>query len=143
MATQTFRSKIGIGYWALVGWLTIQLVVRPATRVVSGEPVSPTSFVIAAVLLGGLAWLAWVTRYDVTDEAVVIHGGIVRGRVPIDSISRLRATGTLLAAPALSLDRIEILSSRGPYAVISPADKAGFVAAVRARNPKVELEGLG
>lgn len=47
-----------------------------------------------------------------------------------------------MVAPAMSLDRIEIRTDRGLWLMVSPADKPGFIAAIRAQVPDVKLEGL-
>ncbi|MEZ5288422.1 MAG: PH domain-containing protein [Vicinamibacterales bacterium] len=58
------------------------------------------------------------------------------------AIRTLRASCTLLASPALSLNRIEVLASPGPYVVISPADRAGFLRDILSRALQIRLEGL-
>jgi uncharacterized protein YcbX len=65
----------------------------------------------------------------------------VRIHVPLKSVTALRASRSLLSAPALSLDRIEV-SYGSKRVVISPRDRIAFVAAMKQRVPNVQLEGL-
>jgi hypothetical protein len=53
---------------------------------------------------------------------------------------RLTSTRSIESSPALSLDRIAIGTTRGFWLNVSPADKAGFVRAVTARAPQVQLD---
>ena len=46
-----------------------------------------------------------------------------------------------ISAPALSLDRVEIVHADGTL-LISPADKAGFVQTILERVPAIVVEGL-
>jgi hypothetical protein len=61
--------------------------------------------------------------------------------VPLATIHSLAATHNPLSSPALSMDRIEVRHAAGTL-LVSPKDKAGFVAAVRAGAPAVEVRGL-
>lgn len=52
----------------------------------------------------------------------------------------LRPTHNPLSAPAASLDRLELKFTRYRDVLISPKDKAGFMALVKAINPEVRIE---
>ena len=91
--------------------------------------------VTAAVIL----WLVLDTSYTITATHLVIRGGPVRSRVLLSSIKRVRRSHTLIAAPALSLRRLEIDYGRGDLAVVSPSDQDGFLATLHARVPAIDL----
>lgn len=82
------------------------------------------------------------TEYLIEDENLVVRGGIVNATVPLAQIRTVRASHTLLSAPAFSFDRIEITYDRFNTVIISPDDKAGFVAALERRCPRATFEGL-
>ena len=66
---------------------------------------------VAAVLLLSLllpAWLLLGTRYSLTDDALKVRAGPFRWTVPLAEISSVRPSRSILSAPALSLDRIQI-----------------------------------
>jgi hypothetical protein len=89
--------------------------------------------VIPLLATGLLLWLLIDTSYRVTETDVIVHSGPFRTAVPIASICAVRATRTVHSAPALSLDRLELVHAGGAL-VISPADKAGFIRALRERQ---------
>jgi hypothetical protein len=142
MPTQTFRSKVDWFYVAIPIAITVRVLWPVPAHLRAGGAIPWTNLLFPIGLIAFFWFLARSIRYDVTDEALVVHQLFSRGIIPLASIYKLRATRTLLAAPALSLDRIEVLASKGPYAVVSPLDKAGFVRAIQARVPALQLEGL-
>jgi hypothetical protein len=48
--------------------------------------------------------------------------------------------GTILSAPALSLDRLEVSGAFGSV-VVSPDDKVAFVQALKRIAPQMQIEG--
>jgi hypothetical protein len=66
---------------------------------------------------------------------------MIRRRIPLASITALRPTRSPWSAPALSLDRLEVVHGTGSV-LVSPRDKAGFVQAIRAAVPAVEAVGF-
>ena len=133
-----FRSKVD----ALFGVLLAVAVLVPATVLLAVAQESADPLLLVPVLVAGAA-VAMVlrTHYDITDAELIVRSGPFRWRVALPSIRRLRATRTLLSAPALSMDRIEVQHDGG-VVVISPRDTAGFIRLLQSRAPRVELEGL-
>jgi hypothetical protein len=138
----TFRSKVDL--WLPLMFLVISVrVLWPVpARVMSGGDVPWMNLLMPLVLLALYSWLVRGTRYEVDDRSLTVRAPLTRAVVPLDSIYKLRRSATLLAAPALSLDRIEVLASKGPYVVVSPREKLAFIRAIRERNAAVALEGL-
>ena len=64
---------------------------------------------ITALMILLLVVLFFGTRYVIDGEELIIYGGIYKKRVPIKQIKSLRPTKNLISAPAMSLDRIEIM----------------------------------
>jgi hypothetical protein len=133
-----YPSKIDAWLGALIG---ISVLV-PVTVLVmlSQERVAPLLYlpVIAALVL---VLTTFRTYYDIKDDELLVRSGLFRWRIAISSIRRLRASGSLLSAPALSMDRIEVQHDGGAIA-ISPRDRAGFIRALRARVPRLALDDL-
>jgi len=137
--TTRFRSKVDtilVAPMAVGLGLPLLLIVRGLAE---GRPMAgaviPLALLIAILPLG-------LISYQVTADEVIVRQGWLRWRKRLEHIEALRATRAMWSAPALSLDRIEIRTGRGLWLMVSPADKAGFVAAVRARVPHVRLEGF-
>jgi uncharacterized membrane protein YdbT with pleckstrin-like domain len=130
-----FRSKIGF------------VIVIPAVIVLLFGGVS-TARAIAAGRIGMavvlalpialVAWIALTTRYTLTDEHLEIRITSAVSRIPLAAIRRVRPTRTVLSAPALSLDRLEITHDGG-IAVISPNKRELFLAEIRARCPAADV----
>ena len=97
--------------------------------------------IIPLLATGLLFWLLIDTWYGVTDTDLIVHCGPFRTTVPISTIRAIRPTRSALSAPALSLDQLEVTHADGAL-VISPADKAGFIRALRERHATVEVAPL-
>lgn len=137
-----FRSKIGVVYIAVLLLLLVRWLLPATQALASGRSVSPLPLALPLLAIGALVYLARTTRYIVTDDALIVRCGPFAHQVPLSGVYKIRATWNPLSAPALSMDRLEVLSQqRGPV-LISPADRAGLVAAIRARNPAVAVEGV-
>lgn len=137
--TMRFRTKVDallVVPMALGLGLPLLLIVRGLAE---GRPMAgavvPLALLIAILPLG-------LISYEITDRELIVRQGWLRWRMRLDRIQALKATRAMWSSPALSLDRIEIRTDRGLWLMVSPADRAGFVRAVRARVPGVALEGL-
>ena len=121
-----YRSEIGwpfVPVYTVLAWRLGSPLVR---ALVAGQPVPRGLLLAAAAVLGGLAYLAATTSYTITDDALVVRCGPFRSVVALRSIYKLRASGSLVASPALSLNRIEVLASPGPWGTsIQPAERNG------------------
>jgi hypothetical protein len=135
-----FRSKIDV--W-LGGVLLLGLLVSGAAAIGLLLQEGFASLAILPLLTTGLPlWLLIDTWYGVTDTELIVHCGPFVTSVPIARIRAIRPTRSVLSAPALSLDRLEI-SHAGGAVVVSPADKADFIRALRERHPTIEVTPPG
>ncbi len=101
---------------ALIGWITV--------------------LVIAVLYVG----VVWPVRYEVGNGELLIRYGFVRTRIPLEQITRVQPSRNPLASPALSLDRIRIDRRGGGFALVSPADRAGFARAILDGAPQAEVD---
>ena len=79
-------------------------------------------------------------KYTLTDDALLVKNGFFTQSIPLEDITHINPTNSMLSAPALSLDRIEI-RYKGDGIVISPKDKDGFYHAVQERVPALKTDG--
>ena len=129
----TYPSRIDP--WALPALAIIPLI--PAVAALwTSEPVAYLSF-FAAFLLYLLLLIP--VRYRLGPEALEIRSGILRWHVPYAQMRSVRPTRSLLAAPALSRDRLEILFGPAGQALISPRDRPAFLTDLYARAPHLQL----
>ncbi len=101
--------------------------------------------VLAVSLLfpvGLLVWMWVTTIYVISGNELRIACGPMKMTVPIDSISRIRSSHSVVSSPALSLSRLAIQYGRFQEVLISPADRQGFIRAIVERVPHVVLEDL-
>ena len=75
-------------------------------------------------------WLALSTSYRVDENELVIRAGPFSWRIERASISNIARSRSVLSAPALSLDRLEITYGNGQSILVSPQDKDGFIKAL-------------
>lgn len=96
------------------------------------------------ILLFTIAFVVqmFVTTYYIIDqEKLIIKSGfLVSLSIDINTIKKIEETNNILSSPALSLDRIEIFYNMSDNIMISPKDKAKFVAAIQKINPQVEIK---
>ena len=84
--------------------------------------------------------LLWInTKYYIRDEHIVIKGVLKDTLIPIASISSLNLTRNPSSAPALSMDRIEIIYDNFDFVLISPLEKERFVEELLKINPKIKI----
>lgn len=139
MAEQRFTTKRDA--W-LVAVVLLPLVLLPVL-VFSGVPVGrgtggvPIVFLLVAALV--VSMMAR-TFYVVSGDTLTVWCGPLRYRRSLSDVTRLGASRSPQSSPAWSLDRIAISTTRGHWLLVSPADKAGFVRAVKARAPQVALD---
>lgn len=136
------RSEIGAPFVVVYVFLAWRLGWPLVRALATGATVAPGLWIASTVTLGGLAYLAATTSYTITADALVVRCGPFRTTVLLAGIQTLRASRSLLASPALSTNRIEVVASPGPWVLISPAQPQRFLRDLLARAPHVRLEGL-
>jgi hypothetical protein len=144
MSGGVFRSRID-------GW--IGLLLLAAGAVIAGASVR---LMLAPV--GGLRWLApllflaggglplWIlatTRYAIGQGRLLVLSGPLRWSIPFAEIRAVRRSRAAWSAPALSLDRLRIEYGAGRSCLVSPADRAGFLAALRDAGVPAQALPLG
>lgn len=77
----------------------------------AGRPGVTSSVILIGISLA-LASLCLVSS-TITDDSIIVRRSPIRSQMPLSRLRELRATQDAMAAPALSLDRIEIRTDRG------------------------------
>lgn len=129
----TYQSKIDP--WALPLLAVVPLIPALAALLMH-EPVAYLSFAVFVLLY---VLLVFPVSYRLESEALLIHSGILRWRVPYVQMRSVQPTRGMLAIPAMSLDRFEILYGAAGRALISPRDRRAFLADLHARAPQLQL----
>lgn len=99
-----------------------------------------SDLVVAIPIFAFLAHMYLTTAYTITGTRLHVKSGfLVNETIDIYKITAIAETHTMLGAPALSMDRIEIFYERYDSIVISPPDKVEFIAALKIINPDIEV----
>lgn len=132
---KTFRSAIG---WIMIVPLVLLLVI--AGLALYAEPKQwPALLVLIPVQLF-ITHLLVRTDYTIDGDQLRIRCGLFRyAPIEISSITSISETRNPLSSPALSLDRLDIRYGNKRQVMISPKDKAGFLAAIHSINPAVAV----
>jgi Bacterial PH domain len=135
MAT-VFRSKVDRKL-KVIGFAT-PCVALLAIATSARGPAALWLPVIPAVLVTVIVvWVVLSTYYEFSGDQLLIRSGPFFWRVPLEEISSVRESSSLRSGPALSMDRLEITFCGGRVLLISPEDKAGFLAALQRRAPRL------
>lgn len=102
-----------------------------------------TWFVLAVNLLCCWLILSLITATDYTihEGSLLIRSGFLfRLSIPLTDIRKIKPSSSILSAPAASLKgRLEIYYGKGSQVIISPKDQKGFLDALLAIHPDIEL----
>ena len=131
----TYRSAVDPWLWLVLAGSIVVIVLTGGTLLVAGDGPSRAIGVVSGLIGGGLPlWVLTSTSYTLTPAELIVRSGPFRWRRPLADITSITPTRNPLSSPALSLDRLRI-ETRGKAALmISPADRAGFLADLEARR---------
>jgi hypothetical protein len=125
--------------FSLFLFLIIGLVMAPALKVGFTSPVIISVSLIALTFIG----LYLTTVYAITDNGKlsIQCAFLINEQIDVSSIKKITNTRTLMAAPALSFDRMLISYGNDNGIVISPKDKKAFIHALKRLNNDIIVEG--
>lgn len=130
-----YPSKISYGLL-----LVILAVLISASLPMIYKPVFPGVLIMVAILLF-IGHLYVNTYYTIGGTTLIVKSGlVVHKKIDINSIKTIKETNTLLSAPALSFDRLEVNWGDDTGIVISPRNKKEFIEHIIRINPKVRAE---
>lgn len=132
MAKKKFKSKVDSWIAVLIVALVLMDLVFIVTLAMQpGSPAGKTGAILVCIAVMALiASLALRTHYTVDRNDLRIVSGPFRWTVPIDQITSVTPTRTLLSSPAMSLDRLRIEYGKFRPMIVSPDDKDGFLKAI-------------
>lgn len=137
--TLYFRSKQDLWLF-LIAWIPM---IAALIAVIWGYLTTKEGLIgiiLFVPFLFGVAWLWFTTGYEITEEHLVIKYGPFRKRIDLQTVTSLRKTRSILSAPALSIDRIEILYDKYGYVFISPVRQQEFLALMKERCPQAKIQ---
>ncbi|HUH47556.1 MAG TPA: PH domain-containing protein [Arenibacter sp.] len=128
-----YKSKIG---WVII--LTIAGLLFSCVRSISLDS-SGIGPIIILSTCAFIVYLVLYTYYEIGGSILRIKSGFLLDRsIPIKDIAKIEATNNPISAPATSLDRLEIFYGKYESIIISPKEKAAFIAHLKQINPKIQ-----
>ena len=106
------------------------------------EPLKAVLYVgrIVLLVLAFFLYLNFSTKYIIRKDGVleITSGVFYHKLLDINGIKSITKSNTLIAAPAPSLDRIELTYGKFDVIAVSPKDKFGFAEELTKLNPRIE-----
>jgi hypothetical protein len=97
--------------------------------------------VFAAIFFG----LVLPIRYEIAGDALTVRAGLMRIVIPWDRLRSIAPSSNPLSSPALSLRRLRVdyakASGRDAWVLISPTDRAAFLADVAEASGRHKVHG--
>ena len=88
-----------------------------------------------------LLFIIFGVKYIIRGDKLIVYGGIYKKTIDIKRIVKLNKSNNILSAPALSMDRIEIIYNPTlDYILISPLKKQLFIEALLKVNSDIEVD---
>lgn len=135
----TFPSKVDAWLGILLAALLLLAIGVAVSLQLSGSTGDAiVGWISLAAVVALYAIVVWPVRYDLGDDALVVRFGLMKTSVPYQSIRGVKPSRSIIAAPALSMDRLAIDTGRALPLLVSPADRAGFIDALASRVPNLE-----
>jgi hypothetical protein len=124
-ATHIYKSKKGfIIYIPLIILLAIEIVYITTGQYISGL----LCLAIIGVVFFPIFFNTYYAIANSNGTLKVKSGLIINTSIEIETIKKIKKTRTIMSSSALSLDRIEIFYNKFDSVIVSPENKADFVA---------------
>lgn len=134
---QRFRSRIDAQF-ALIGVglpTSLALVLVVNGLLYGASPWwTPLPLLLA---VSACVWLLCSTSYSFEGATLLVRCGPLRRRVPLEQIFAVGDTDSVRSASAMSMDRLEIRFADNESMLVSPRDKAAFLAELQRQAPRL------
>ena len=143
MVNAVFTSKIDFWLAFLMLGSSLLLILVPVWEwMYNNSSIKRILFISLFTMPGAILLLLifFNVKYSLSDDELFVKNGFSTQGIPLKDIIYIIPTNSMLSAPTLSLDRIEIRYEGGSI-VISPKDKDGFYRAIQERVPALETDG--
>ena len=143
MINTIFTSKIDFWLAFLILGSSLLLILIPVWEwIYNNSSISRVLFISLFTMPGAILLLLifFNVKYSLSEDELFVKNGFSTQSISLKDITHITPTNSMLSAPALSLDRIEI-RYKGDSIVISPKDKDGFYHAVQERVPALKTDG--
>jgi hypothetical protein len=130
-----FKSKISYGILVPICFLFGYIIIQMALDKIW------FGFIIMLLTLGFIVYLYATTYYLISKNKLIIKSGFLLNQsIAIETIKKISETNELTSAPALSIDRLQIVYNTFDTVLISPKDKYVFMDILTIQNPNIEIK---
>lgn len=98
------------------------------------------ALILLIPVISFLVHMFCTTYYTIQDEKLTVKCGFYKQQFDIKSFRKMEETNNAMSSPALSLDRLELYFKGYDSIVLSPKNKAGFIAHIQQINPVIEYQ---
>jgi hypothetical protein len=140
-----FPSKKDIWFFLII-WGAI--IVTNFLPLIGGEPTG-TQFISSESAIGRifmiiitipLIWIWFRTGYMIEDAKIRVKFGPIRWTIKINDIKKINKVKHPFTAPALSVNRLELLYGTFGVICLSPKNERKFIELLLMENPQIQLE---
>lgn len=129
-----YPSKISYGL------LSIILIVLTGSTIPLVTPPIWLGLIINFLLLLFVIYIFSTTYYLVDGRFLIVKSGfIINKKIDINMVKSIKETSSLISAPALSFDRLEVNWGKYTGIVISPREKHEFIEHMTSINPQIDV----
>lgn len=136
-----FPSKKDIWFFFLF-WGTILVTIFISLFILEPDGVFDRvvgqGFMILMTIPLILIWFR--TGYTISDSNIVVYFGPFRKTINMDDIKKICKVKHPFTAPALSIDRMEIMYKKFDVITISPKKEREFIDQILKRNPHIQVD---
>lgn len=131
---KTHQSKIDKIYWVILLFFVVMAVY--------GIIIQEWLMAIISTISSAYFCLIFFTmRYVIDDEYLLIRTKFFPSqKVALQNIRKIEESNSILAAPAFSFDRLEIIYNKYDSILVSPENKEQFIADLLNVNPEIEIK---
>ena len=123
-----FKSAIDGWYYGVIVISAIVLGISLFGVLRVGSTAGMLIIAMAAVLAVGFPiWLVLTTNYTIRPDVLVVRSGPFQWFIPRSEIHSIQPSRSLMSAPALSLNRLEIKYGQSKSILVSPKDQDTFI----------------
>lgn len=101
------------------------------------EYVFSIGFVLYLLLLILVYWIYFGTKYTIEETILTVKAGPFKWQVDIMSINSIKQTRTSIAAPAISLNRLQLYGNN-IFVIVSPKKQSLFIKALVNINEDID-----
>lgn len=142
-----FPTKKDIWFFLIIWGLILFII---SIYIFGGEPVgwqlitykSVPGYILGVSILTLLLWIWFGTGYQVEGKLLRLKFGPFKSKVHINEIKKISRTKSPFTAPALSVDRLEILYGKYDVINISPQNESELIHSLLAVNPNIQIDKI-